>query len=319
MRIADARAADLPVEATGFVLPRWPCGWYVVSRSTDLRPGSVRNVELGGAECVIFRTQSGALGALDAHCPHMGAHLRHGTVVGDRIRCALHGSLIGADGRVDARDSSCARAGTWQIAERFGLVFVHLGARASGHVPAPEGAEQYVWTTGEPVSLQTDWHNMVANSFDMPHLLSVHHRALVEPIRLEREAGRRVSLRYVSRVTGHSPSDRLMKWLSHDRIRVRMTCFGTVITAETDLGFTSTAAVMGLLPNAGGLRAFGAFGIKPGPFLSLRLLLTRLLFTAFLQRDFRVVEGMRLRTTNVRDPGLRALYEFLQRLPDFAP
>ena len=301
---ADVRAAVPVLEAAGFTLPRWPCGWYVVARSADIPAGRVLTVELGGTECVIFRAQNGALGAVDAHCPHMGAHLKHGTVMGDCIRCPLHGWLVGSEG--------------WQIAERFGLVFLHLGAKPSGPVPSPDDADAFIWTTGRPVTLQTDWHNMIANSFDMPHLLSVHHRQLVEPLQIERDSPRRVNLRYVSRVTGRRPSDRLMKWLSRDRIRVRMSCFGTVLLAETDLGFTSTAAVMGLLQNTSrGLRAFGAFGVKPGPFASVRLWLARVLFTAFLRRDFRVVEGMKLRTTNVRDPGMRAVLDFLQRLPEY--
>jgi aminopyrrolnitrin oxygenase len=311
---AASVARGLPLTGTSAPLPAWPCGWYVVARSGEIPRGSVRAVELAGSASVIFRTASGVLAALDAHCPHMGAHLRHGRVIGEQIRCALHGFLIDCNGNVPSPKGACARAGTWRVAERFGLVFLQLGGRNRGPVPAPERADDYAWTTGRPVALEADWRSMAANSFDMPHLCTIHHRQLVAPIELGTDE-QRVFLRYTSQVTGRSLSDRAMKWLSGDRIRVRMSCFGTIILAEANLGSRSTAAVLGMLPTKTGLTAFGAFGIRPGPFLAQRLLVTRLLFTAFLRRDFAIVEGMVLRPDD-RDPGLHALFDFLRGLPE---
>jgi len=292
---------------------RWPYGWYVVGRADDVPKRAVRSVSIAGRECVFYRTESGALHAMDGHCPHMGAHLRHGAVVGEHLRCALHGYLIDELGKVRGTGSGCPRARKWHIAERFGLAFVYFGSDEPPALPAPDEADQFAWTTGKAVPIDADWRCMATNAFDMPHLCTIHHRELVAPIDTGVSDGR-VWLRYVSRVTGGSLSDRFMKWVARDRIRVRMSCFGTVILAETDLGFTRTAAVLGMLPDKNGLRAFGAFGIRPGRGLRLRLWLTRCLFTAFLRRDFKVVEGMVLRMDD-RDPGLRALFDHLRSLP----
>jgi hypothetical protein len=195
-------------------------------------------------------------------------------------------------------------------------VFLHLGEPASGPAPLPENADDCVWITGKPVELQTHWHNFVVNSFDLQHLQAVHHRQVLDlPPRIERDS-RSVIWNYVSRVIGDSPSDRMMKWLAGDRIRVKMRCFGTIIAVEVDLRFTRTAAVLGLLPRDGSVCAFGAFGIRPGPFRHLRLWLTRTLFLAFLRRDMRIIEGMRLRAGEARDPGVRAVIDFLRSLPE---
>lgn len=294
-------------------LPEWPLGWYVVARSKSLRRGRSLTVTLASQQCLLFRTESGALGALDAHCPHMGAHLGHGSVKGERIECALHRWQIGVDGSVAGQGSLCKSARAWQVSERFGLVFVHLGTKVRAPVPEPDDAD-YTWITGTPVTIETDWHSMVVNGFDMPHLHAVHHRQLVEPAQLVVHGRERMTLRYTSRVTGRSLSDLIMKWLARDRIRVRQHCHGPVVIVETDLGFTKTVAVLGLLPQAGSVRAFGAFGIRPGLLSAPRLMLTRFLFTAFLRRDFSVIAGMRL-STEVEDEGVRSLAGFLRSLP----
>jgi nitrite reductase/ring-hydroxylating ferredoxin subunit len=294
-------------------LPQWPLGWYVVARSSEVRPGAVREVALAGQSLVLFRTRTGQLGALDAFCPHMGAHLRHATVQGDALVCPLHRFRFGVDGSVVA-SSRCERARAHVVEERFGLVFVHLGDVVRASVPTPEAADELVWATGAPVHVDASWHAMAVNGFDMPHLAAVHQRRLVEPAEVVIEDRERLVLRYTSRVIGSGLSDRLMKWLARDRIRVTQHCYGTIVVVQTDLGFTRTAAVLGLLPCGDGVRAHGAFGIRRGLFSGLRVRLTRWLFTAFLRRDFGVVSGMLLRT-DVEDEGVRALVTFLRSLP----
>ena len=299
-------------------LPAFPLGWYVVARSLDLARQRRRVVTLGTQECVLFRTQTGVLGAIDAHCPHMGAHLRHGSVQGESLVCPLHRWRLAADGSVEGSDPTCRRVRTWHVAERFGLIFLHLGQHVRTSLPEPELTDGYVWTTGQTLIAGTDWHCMAVNGFDMPHLHAVHHRKLVEPAQITVTPREKLTLRYTSRVTGNSLSDLTMRWLAKDRIRVRQQCFGPVIIVETDLGFTKTAAVLGLLPEGDGVRAWGAFGILPGRFSWLRLALTRWLFTAFLRRDFQVVSGMRLRT-DVADEGVRSMADFLRSLPRLEP
>jgi aminopyrrolnitrin oxygenase len=307
MNEASERLNTGAVAALPIPLPDWPPGWYAVARASELPPGAVRAVKLGDSEIVLFRTKQGVIGALDAHCPHMGAHLVHGRVAGEHLLCALHCWRIGVDGKI-AGHAEHTRA--WPVREVLGLVVIELGTGANLPVA---GEAQFAWIGIKPHDIAVPWHALMVNAFDMPHLCTVHQRQLISGPDISVDPGRSFTLHYVSRVTGRGLSDRLMKLLSGNRIDVRMTCYGTILVCETDLGFTRTAGFIGMLPTEQGTRVNAAFGVRPGPLLVLRLVLTRWLFAAFLRRDLEIVEGMRLRT-GVNDATLQSLFDFLRGL-----
>ena len=306
MNETPARIAPL-VSIPQAPLPDWPQGWYVVARSRELAPGRLRTVSLAGRQVVVFRGRSGRLGAVDSRCPHMGAHLRHGEVRGDEIMCPLHGWRIGCDGRVTGH---AKRTTAWTVREHGGLVMLEFGGeRAMPKVGEPD----FLWTDITPIDIGAHWHALTTNAFDMPHLSTVHGRELAEPPQVSFEAGHHFEMYYVTRVRGRGASDLLMKWLTGNRVRARMRCHGPVVVVETDLGWTRTAAVVGMLPTEKGTRLFGAFGIRPGPLGALRLWLTKWLFAAFLKRDLKLVEGMQLRT-DVDDAILQKFFDYLRTL-----
>ena len=58
-----------------------PIGWFAVAYSHDLPAGGVLPLAYFGTDLVAFRAEDGTAHVLDAHCPHLGAHLGHGGVV----------------------------------------------------------------------------------------------------------------------------------------------------------------------------------------------------------------------------------------------
>jgi nitrite reductase/ring-hydroxylating ferredoxin subunit len=307
---APSRAAPLPV---------WPDAWYVVARSRDLARGRIVDGQIAHRSFVVFRDTAGALVALDAHCPHMGTHLRTGQVVGDGIRCALHHWTIGRDGVLQGT-SPCERlrSRVWPVFERFGLVFLFAGNGAPPPPPFGDLPDDHTWMPAEPVLLKADWRAMLVNGFDTQHMQAVHQRALVHPAEFSRTAGGGLRMRYETRVLpGGGLSSWLISRLAHGRPQLAHTCYGPTMLVESRLGGFESRAVFGLIAQGQNTLALASFGApKGGPLRWVRLWITRALYASFLRKDFGVVEGMRLTVEGSTDPGVRGISEYLRSLPE---
>ena len=71
-----------------------PNGWFIVARSDELQAGEVQALYVFGRDLVLFRTESGEPRLLDAHCPHLGAHLAVGGA--SRTTASAARSTVGA-------------------------------------------------------------------------------------------------------------------------------------------------------------------------------------------------------------------------------
>jgi len=310
----DTVAATTTVASSAF--PRWPVGWYTVARSADIPRGAVVTRRLADAEAVLFRGDDRRVAAIAAHCPHMGAHLRHGTVIGASLRCPMHHWTINGAGEASRDGAPCGRSRSWPVREVCGLVFVWVGDRTPGPLPLPDNLTDTRWHSGGPVSVATPWYTLMISGFDMEHLSAVHGRRLVDGPHIDASQDGRLHLRYTSVVSGTGLADRVMAWLGRAGITVAMTCSGPVFTVESQLGRRRTRAILGLLPTDRGVDAYGSFGVASTSMLPrLQARIAAWLFIAFLRKDFAIIEGTNLRT-DVRDPGVRAMSAFLRGLPD---
>ncbi|WP_246111922.1 DUF5914 domain-containing protein [Streptomyces hawaiiensis] len=68
--------------------------WFVVGASRDVRSGSPYGRTVGGAEVVLWRSESGGLQAGPGICPHLGAPLRDSRVVCGTLVCHWHGLAL---------------------------------------------------------------------------------------------------------------------------------------------------------------------------------------------------------------------------------
>lgn len=163
-------------------LPPHPAGWYCLMSSTALSRGGVVGTTFVGREAVVFRTHSGAVAAMDAHCPHMGAHMGHGgTVEGESLRCPFHGFRFDLTGECVATPygtlpSPKCIVPSWPVHEANGFIFAYYHPR--GDAPT--------WTIPD---LDRDGHTPLAtrswmlnshpqeiseNSADIGHFAEVH-------------------------------------------------------------------------------------------------------------------------------------------------
>jgi phenylpropionate dioxygenase-like ring-hydroxylating dioxygenase large terminal subunit len=92
-----------------------------------LHRGAIVPVVVDGAEFVVWRGASGALGSAPRSCPHLDWDLLDGVVVGDELVCSGHGWSFDCRGhafkrnelgRVDPKDD----VATLALAEHAGVV-----------------------------------------------------------------------------------------------------------------------------------------------------------------------------------------------------
>jgi len=115
--------------------------------------------------------------ALDAFCPHMGADLGNGRVVGDTLECYFHQWRLGVDGRVCPKGGGPTDAGVaaWPGEERYGWIWVYAAPVAPYPVPSPPGLEgEAVAVHLASVTLYAHHHVMMVGGIDLAHFRTVH-------------------------------------------------------------------------------------------------------------------------------------------------
>ena len=269
--------------------------------------------------------------AFAAHCAHAGCHLRHGTVVGDNLRCALHHRIIAPDGQFIGKEGA-ALPGTPQLClpviERFGCIFVFAGAQATFDLPDPAICALGPVTTRAlgPQMFPLPWSTLTSNGMDIDHLQAVHHRKLIEPATFQRIDQHRVRLSYRARVTGSHLSDRMMKWLSDDEIQTSITCAaGSMMLVDSVVGAHRTFVILSICPiGPAGSAAMAVAGVAGSPervAARLSAALAAWLFHAFLKKDVGVLQQMQWREPQLDatpgDVAMRRLCQFFRSLPEF--
>ena len=86
--------------STRFPFEPYPISWYALIRSDSLAPGQMTHGQWCGQEIVIYRTETGQVKIIEAHCPHLGAHIGYGgDVDGEDVVCPFHHFRYDKDGQ----------------------------------------------------------------------------------------------------------------------------------------------------------------------------------------------------------------------------
>jgi phenylpropionate dioxygenase-like ring-hydroxylating dioxygenase large terminal subunit len=113
--------------------------WHPVLPSRSLKKNAVAGVRLAGNDLVLYRTSTGAVGALTDHCPHRRMKLSLGKVYHDKLQCAYHGWTYDArgDGESPATPKLYACARHFEVTEKCQAIWVR-NAGAQTQFPAFE-------------------------------------------------------------------------------------------------------------------------------------------------------------------------------------
>jgi len=151
------------IVAARFPFPSFPRGWYVIAFSSELAPGEVRTLHYFDRDIVLYRGEGGTVAAVDKTCPHLGAHLGGGTVVGDCLRCPFHGWKFDADGQCvevpyAPKIPPRARVATWPVVERNGVIHVWFDAEGGAPTWTPPELEMQGWTPNRTIRWEIRSH-----------------------------------------------------------------------------------------------------------------------------------------------------------------
>jgi 3-ketosteroid 9alpha-monooxygenase subunit A len=169
----------------------YPRGWFSVGFSTELAAKEVKPIRYFGRDLVLFRGEDGVPRVMDAHCPHLGAHLGYGgTVEGNSIRCPFHAWRFGDGGECvevpyAKKIPAKARVGCWPVQERNGVIFVHHdpeGKPPTYEIPVLEDYGHPDWSpwASSLFPMKTHPKEIVENIADKAHFAFIHDTEVEE-------------------------------------------------------------------------------------------------------------------------------------------
>ncbi len=172
-------------------------GWYWAFVSADLKKGQVKGLELLGRQLAVFRGESGQVTAMDAFCPHMGAHFKEGKVIGDSIRCGFHNWKFNAAGECtelpfknyEDQCSIVPKVPSHPTTEKYGMIWIFAGAEAGESIDptihpipyftdlGPDAELEYI--VGYPTYRPCRPEVVMLNAIDAHHFNAVHPEASI--------------------------------------------------------------------------------------------------------------------------------------------
>jgi nitrite reductase/ring-hydroxylating ferredoxin subunit len=231
-------AAPPPIDS----FPAYPASWYLFCQADGLEtPHSKRTL---GRQLVAFRTQSGKVAVISAHCSHMGADLGCGTVIGESIQCPFHNWEYSADGVCHHIPGGSviprfARQTSYPAAERHGYVFFFSGPKPLFPLPFFFGANPDDFSAGRIFSYVSDcaWFVNAAHGYDTQHFGAVHDRRLIAPPQIDCPHPFARRNRYRAEVIGRTRLDKWLKVFAGRTVEISITNWGgtfVVITGDFD-------------------------------------------------------------------------------------
>jgi len=165
-----------------------PNGWFVVAEASELGPGEVRALHAFDRDLVLYRAADGTPHVLDAHCPHLGAHLAVGGRVEEGcLRCPFHGwKFDGESGEcVDIpygdvkRIPPKAHARTYPTLERNHMIWAWYHAQDGApfyEVPEVPEFQDPEWSPilVRSFEIRVSAQDMAENNVDFSHFRFVH-------------------------------------------------------------------------------------------------------------------------------------------------
>jgi nitrite reductase/ring-hydroxylating ferredoxin subunit len=155
--------------------------WYPICLSSEVGEGEIIGRGFLDGRVVIFRADDGLARVMSAFCPHLGADLSVGKVVGAHVQCAFHHWEYDSDGvcaktGIPGPVPLAARLFRFPTLERWGIIWVFNGATPLFDLPELpyDDDELLIGAYKYPEPFACDPWVFAANTPDMQHLKVIH-------------------------------------------------------------------------------------------------------------------------------------------------
>ena len=238
-----------------------PAAWFWLLPSKEVKKGQARSASLFGKDFAVYRGEDGQVRALEAYCPHMGAHLGDGIVEQNSLRCLFHNWKFDEQGKcieIPCRKSAAGvpQLSSFKVKEKYGLIWLWTGEADSQeeipHIFELEGQE--VDSSMGNRFLKNCHPNVVMiNAIDANHFNTVHNLVVdlhMEPTEVDQHA---IRFSNTTRVPETSPFTRFVSKFYEGSLTYQMTYwYGHVGTVTIGPDFLHFHIMFALRPAAGG-------------------------------------------------------------------
>ena len=167
----------IPAEGEGGLFSQ---SWFPICLSSEVPQGSIIGRDFLDGRIVVYRGEDGVARIQSAYCPHLGADLSVGKVIGTRVQCAFHqweydvnGMCVKTGAGLPPPPKACLY--TFPSVERFGIIYAF-----NGHAPLwqladyqyPDEALVHEAFVSEPYAC--DPWIFASNTPDTQHISVVH-------------------------------------------------------------------------------------------------------------------------------------------------
>lgn len=161
--------------------------WYVACWSQELAAGAILSRTILDQPIVLFRTESGAIGALHDRCPHRFAPLSGGKLVADTIQCPYHGLQFSNDGGCAYNPYGptlkSANVTAYALEERHRAIWIWMGNRQDAD---PSLLPDFAYLADAPDSafsagylhIEANYGLLIDNIMDLTHVEYLHANSI---------------------------------------------------------------------------------------------------------------------------------------------
>jgi cholesterol 7-dehydrogenase len=161
--------------------------WYKLFDSDEVKKGEIKFLTCCNQDLVVFRGQDGVAHVVDAYCPHLGANIGTGKVVGNCIQCPFHmWEFRGSDGACtkiptpDVQIPENAKLKAWPTLEKYGMILFYFdaeGRKPDYFPPDVEGvSDNKMWFRGSyDDDIRMHCVEFIENSGDFQHFPFLHY------------------------------------------------------------------------------------------------------------------------------------------------